>query len=63
MNSRRHSGAVTLPTEKVSGSLLIRDVSFRYPESDTMVLQDINLEVHAGETVALVGRSVPAKPL
>ena len=56
-----HSGAVTLPTEKVSGSLLIRDVSFRYPESDTMVLQDINLEVHAGETVALVGRSGAGK--
>ena len=56
-----HSGAVTLPTEKVSGSLLIRDVSFRYPESDTMVLQDINLEVNAGETVALVGRSGAGK--
>jgi len=39
----------------------IRDVSFSYPESDTMVLQDINLEVQAGETVALVGRSGAGK--
>ena len=56
-----HPGAVSLRHENVSGSLSIRDVSFAYPESDMMVLQDINLEVQAGETVALVGRSGAGK--
>ena len=56
-----HPGAVSLRHENVSGSLSLRDVSFAYPESDMMVLQDINLEVQAGETVALVGRSGAGK--
>ena len=56
-----HPGAVSLRPENVSGSLSLRDVSFAYPESDMMVLQDINLEVQAGETVALVGRSGAGK--
>ena len=56
-----HPGAVSLRPENVSGLLSIRDVSFAYPESDMMVLQDINLEVQAGETVALVGRSGAGK--
>ena len=56
-----HPGAVSLRHENVSGSLSIRDVSFAYPESDMMVLRDIHLEVQAGETVALVGRSGAGK--
>ncbi len=52
--------AITLsPT--VRGAMSFRDVSFAYPESETMVLQDIDLEVAAGETVALVGRSGAGK--
>ena len=32
-----------------------RDVSFKYPGSDGFVLRDINLEIRAGENIALVG--------
>ena len=32
-----------------------RHVSFRYPGSDVMVLRDINLHIHPGERIALVG--------
>ncbi len=32
-----------------------RHVSFRYPGSDTDVLRDINLHIHPGERIALVG--------
>ena len=56
-----HPEAIALARENVGGALAIRDVSFSYPESDAMVLQDINLEVQAGETVALVGRSGAGK--
>jgi len=56
-----HPGAISLRHANVSGSLSIRECSFTYPKSDMMVLQDINLEVQAGETVALVGRSGAGK--
>ncbi|TWU43846.1 putative multidrug export ATP-binding/permease protein [Novipirellula aureliae] len=55
------SGAVTLNRSKVAGSMSIENVSFSYPSSDTLVLQNINLEINAGETIALVGRSGAGK--
>ncbi|EMI16978.1 lipid A export ATP-binding/permease protein MsbA [Rhodopirellula maiorica SM1] len=53
--------AVTLDRNRVEGKISITNVSFSYPGSDTMVLKDISLEVNAGETVALVGRSGAGK--
>ncbi|MEM6364355.1 MAG: ABC transporter ATP-binding protein [Planctomycetota bacterium] len=64
-------GAVTLPSRPSDAhsnlpmlqdvSLSIRNVSFTYPETDAMVLHDVSIEVEAGETVALVGRSGAGK--
>ncbi len=43
------------------GPIRVDNVSFRYPSSDEMVLQEINLFIEPGETIALVGRSGSGK--
>ena len=45
----------------VSGRVTFRDVDFRYPSSGELVLQEIDLDVMPGETIALVGRSGAGK--
>lgn len=37
------------------GALRIRNVSFRYPDSELNTLSDIDIEIPAGETAALIG--------
>lgn len=37
------------------GDLVLKDVSFAYPDSEIATLTDINIEVKAGETAALIG--------
>jgi ATP-binding cassette, subfamily B, bacterial CvaB/MchF/RaxB len=41
----------------VKGAITARDLSFRYGAADQLVLQDINLEVKAGDFVAITGPS------
>jgi ATP-binding cassette subfamily B protein/subfamily B ATP-binding cassette protein MsbA len=55
------SQTVTLPRAQVRGAISIRDVSFTYPDSKPSVLHNVSLDVTAGETVALVGRSGAGK--
>ncbi len=55
------SGAVAIEKENVQGALTVRNVSFSYPETSSDVLQGISLEIEAGQTVALVGRSGAGK--
>ena len=47
--------------ERANGQVNFSDVSFAYDSERGRVLHDINLEVAAGETVALVGRSGSGK--
>ncbi len=43
------------------GRLEFRNVSFRYPDTDTFALKDLSLNVEAGQTAALVGPSGAGK--
>ncbi len=43
------------------GRLEFRNVSFRYPDTDTLALKDLSLNVEAGQTAALVGPSGAGK--
>jgi ATP-binding cassette, subfamily B, bacterial MsbA len=51
----------TRKLDKAQGHVELRDVSFVYPESEQVVLDNVNITVAPGETVALVGPSGSGK--
>jgi ATP-binding cassette subfamily B protein/subfamily B ATP-binding cassette protein MsbA len=51
--------AASLPT--LRGDVRFEDVSFHYADDPTLVLDGINLDIRAGETVALVGETGAGK--
>jgi ATP-binding cassette subfamily B protein len=55
------SGTLRLNSPDVAGRLTLDRVSFSYPGSSDFALRDIELDIRAGETVALVGRSGSGK--
>ena len=54
-------GAVAIGRHHVQGAMSLHDVSFCYPGSETSVLKDVSIDIEAGQTVALVGRSGAGK--
>ncbi|ARZ01463.1 lipid transporter ATP-binding/permease [Yersinia ruckeri] len=50
-----------LEIDRVKGDIDFRNVTFKYPGKETPALIDINIEIKAGKTVALVGRSGSGK--
>jgi ATP-binding cassette subfamily B protein len=52
-----HEPAAATPGRGHQGHLRLEHVSFRYPGTDTLVLDDVSLEVVPGEITALVGVS------
>jgi len=53
--------AGTVHVERVKGNVAFKDVSFSYPKHNKLVLENINFEVSAGKTIALVGQSGSGK--
>jgi subfamily B ATP-binding cassette protein MsbA len=45
----------------LTGNISIQNMSFKYPVAEDMALKNINIEIKAGETVALVGSSGSGK--
>src|SRR5215475_7783483 len=48
-------GAVALPAKEVTGRLRFEDVRFTFQDAEEPVLRGVNLDIRAGETMALVG--------
>jgi ATP-binding cassette, subfamily B, multidrug efflux pump len=53
--------ADAFPLPPIKGEIVFKNVSFHYKDDPTLVLQDISLTVHPGETVALVGETGAGK--
>ena len=47
--------------EPMTGDVEFRDISFRYPDGEEMVIEHFNLTVPAGNTVAIVGETGAGK--
>jgi ATP-binding cassette subfamily B protein/subfamily B ATP-binding cassette protein MsbA len=52
---------VAVDRDAVAGRITFEDVSFQYPGCESFALQNISLDVRAGETIALVGPSGAGK--
>ena len=48
-------GESLVPVQSTSYTIELRDVSFRYPESGKVIFSHLNLTIHAGEKLAVVG--------
>ncbi|CNE03840.1 lipid A ABC transporter ATP-binding protein/permease MsbA [Yersinia mollaretii] len=59
MEQERDEGK--LEVERAKGEIEFHHVTFYYPGKDTPALNDINMHIEAGKTVALVGRSGSGK--
>ena len=57
----RRSSAVSVSSSARVGHLRFEHVDFAFPDSDELVLRDVNLEVLPGETVAIVGATGSGK--
>ncbi|WP_339648941.1 lipid A export permease/ATP-binding protein MsbA [Halopseudomonas pelagia] len=51
----------TVELERVSGRIEVKGLKFSYPNTDKLVLDDINFTIEPGQMVALVGRSGSGK--
>jgi len=47
--------------ESIKGDISFRDIWFKYPDGDEYVLENFNLDIPAGTTVAIVGRTGAGK--
>lgn len=55
------AGSAEIEPDQVEGRITFQGVSFQYPQSESRVLHEIDLDVLPGETTALVGRSGAGK--
>jgi len=61
LDSEQENDTGTRTIGRAKGEVVFRDVTFTYPGRDTPALKNINLNLPAGKTVALVGRSGSGK--
>lgn len=61
MDMPEAGGEITEDCELALEELEVRNVSFRYPDSDIWVLKNVNLKLHAGDRLAIVGENGSGK--
>ncbi|MCK5069898.1 MAG: ATP-binding cassette domain-containing protein, partial [Desulfocapsa sp.] len=54
--NERSADNVPLRHEQLTGNILFEDVNFQYPQSEKPALKSINLTIHEGEKVGIIGR-------
>ncbi|NLZ36257.1 MAG: ABC transporter ATP-binding protein [Clostridiales bacterium] len=55
------SGGESEAKRRIPMTIELQNLSFRYPESETYVLKNINLTFHLGEKIAIVGKNGAGK--
>ncbi|MBU2916514.1 lipid A export permease/ATP-binding protein MsbA [Psychrosphaera sp. F3M07] len=61
LDEESESNTGTIVKDSIKGQINFKNLSFCYPNSEVQVIKNLNLEVEAGTTVALVGRSGSGK--
>ncbi|MCK5666391.1 MAG: ATP-binding cassette domain-containing protein, partial [Thiotrichaceae bacterium] len=51
----------TLEAQSIKGRIEFKKVNFNYPQTEKTVINDLNLVIEPGQTVAFVGRSGSGK--
>lgn len=54
-------GKITVSPEGITGEVEFKNVSFKYPDAEEYVLQDISFKANKGETVAFIGSTGSGK--
>ncbi|NJL79722.1 MAG: ABC transporter ATP-binding protein [Richelia sp. RM2_1_2] len=49
------SNAIRISRNEIKGELTAKNLTFAYPDSETLVLDKINFQIFPGETIAIVG--------
>lgn len=49
------NGKINLDRTNLKGVIEFKNVSFKYPDADECILENINLKINSGETVAFIG--------
>ena len=47
----------SMATDQIKGSLILANISFRYNPNEKYILKNINIQINAGEKIAIVGSS------
>lgn len=61
LNTPLEEDSGTINADRVTGHIEFRNVTYTYPTRNTPALNNMNLDIKAGQTIALVGRSGAGK--